>query len=39
MLHKQWFPVVPNSYLDEDLLLGTDDLSRAPLLGMETKIS
>ncbi len=29
-VHKQWFPVVPNSYLDADLLLGTDVLSRAP---------
>ncbi len=29
-VHKQWFPVVPNSYLDADLLLGTDLLSRAP---------
>ncbi len=29
-IHKQWFPVVPNSYLDADLLLGTDVLSRAP---------
>ncbi len=38
-VHKQWFPVVPNSYLDADLLLGTDVLSRAHLLGMETKIS
>ncbi len=27
---KQWFPVVPNSYLDADLLLGTDVLSRTP---------
>ncbi len=27
---KQWFPVVPNSYLDADLLIGTDVLSRAP---------
>ncbi len=27
-VHKQWFPVVPNSYLDADLLLGTDVLSR-----------
>ncbi len=30
-VHKQWFPVVPNSYLDADLLLGTDVLSRAPI--------
>ncbi len=29
-VHKQWFPVVPNSYLDADLLLGTDVLSRTP---------
>ncbi len=29
-VHKQWFPVVPNSYLDADQLLGTDVLSRAP---------
>ncbi len=29
-VHKQWFPVVQNSYLDADLLLGTDVLSRAP---------
>ncbi len=29
-IHKQWFPVVPNSYMDVDLLLGTDVLSRAP---------
>ncbi len=29
-VHKQWFPVVPNSYLDADLLLGTAVLSRAP---------
>ncbi len=28
-VHKQWFPVVPNSYPDADLLLGTDVLSRA----------
>ncbi len=27
--HKQWFAVVPNSYLDADLLLDTDVLSRA----------
>ncbi len=31
-VHKQWFPVVPNSYLDADLLLGTDVLSRAPFI-------
>ncbi len=29
-VRKQWFPVVPNSYLDADLLLGTDVLSRTP---------
>ncbi len=29
-VHKQWFPVVPNSYLDANLLLSTDVLSRAP---------
>ncbi len=29
-VHKQWFPVVPNSYLDADLLLGADVLSRTP---------
>ncbi len=29
-IHKQWFPVVPNSYLDAELLLGTDVLSRTP---------
>ncbi len=29
-VHKQWSPVVPNSYLDADPLLGTDVLSRAP---------
>ncbi len=29
-VHKQWFPVVPNSYLDADLLLRTDVLSRTP---------
>ncbi len=29
-IHKQWLPVVPNSYLDADLWLGTDVLSRAP---------
>ncbi len=29
-VHKQWFPVVPNSYLDADLLLGTNVLSKAP---------
>ncbi len=29
-VHKQWFLVVPNSYLDADLLLGADVLSRAP---------
>ncbi len=29
-VHKQLFPVVPNSYLDADLLLGTDVLSRTP---------
>ncbi len=29
-VHKQWFPVVPNSYLDADLLLGTDIVSRTP---------
>ncbi len=29
-IHKQWFPVVPNSYLYADLLLGTDVLSRTP---------
>ncbi len=29
-VHKQWFSVVPNSYLDADLLLGTDVLSRVP---------
>ncbi len=29
-IHKQWFPVLPNSYLDADLLLGPDVLSRAP---------
>ncbi len=28
-VHKQWFPVVPNNYLDADLLLGTGVLSRA----------
>ncbi len=27
-VHKQWFPVVPNSYLYAGLLLGTDVLSR-----------
>ncbi len=29
-IQKQWFPVVPNSYLDADLLLGTNVLSRTP---------
>ncbi len=29
-IHKQWCPVVPNSYLDADVLLGTDILSQAP---------
>ncbi len=29
-VHKQWFPVVPNSYLDADLLLGIDVISRTP---------
>lgn len=29
-VHKQWFPVVPNGYLDADLLLGADVLARAP---------
>ncbi len=29
-VHKQWFPAVPNSYLDAYLLLGTDVLSRTP---------
>ncbi len=29
-VHKEWFQVVPNSYLDADLLLGTDVLSRTP---------
>ena len=28
-VHKQWFPVVPNSYLG-DVLLGVDVLARAP---------
>lgn len=27
--HKQWCPVVPNSYLDADILLGTDLISQA----------
>ncbi len=34
-VHKQWFPVVPNSYLDADLMFYREH----PLLGMETKIS
>ncbi len=38
-VHKQWFPVVPNSYLDADLLLGTDVLSRTLFTWVETKIS
>ncbi len=25
-IHKQWFPVVPNSYLEEDLLLGNKNI-------------
>ncbi len=29
-VNKQWSPLVPNSYLDADLLLGTGVLSRAP---------
>ncbi len=29
-VNKQWSPLVPNSYLDADLLLGTDVLSRKP---------
>ncbi len=29
-VHKQWFSVVPNSYLDADLFLDTDVLSRTP---------
>ena len=29
-VHQQWFPVVPNSYLDADLLLGVDVLAKAP---------
>ncbi len=29
-VHKQWFPVFPNSCLAVDLLLGTDVLSRTP---------
>ncbi len=29
-IHKQGFPVVPNSYLNADLLLGTDVLLRTP---------
>ena len=28
--HEQWVPVVPNNYLDADLLLGTDLLHKAP---------
>ena len=28
-LHKKWCPVVPNSYLDADILLGTDLISQA----------
>ncbi len=29
-VHKQWSPVVPDSYLDADRLLGTDVLSSGP---------
>jgi len=29
--HKQWFPVVPDHYLNADLLLGCDVLGQAPL--------
>ncbi len=30
-MHKQWFPVVPDNYLDSDLLLGCDVLGQASL--------
>ncbi len=30
-MYKQWFPVVPDSYLDSDLLLGCDVLGQASL--------
>lgn len=29
--HKQWFPVVPDNYLNADLLLGCDVLGQAPV--------
>lgn len=29
-VHKQWGPAVPNSYLDAELLLGTDIIGKAP---------
>ncbi len=29
-VHKQWCPVVPNNYIDADVLLGMDILARAP---------
>ncbi len=29
---KQWFPVVPENYLSNDLLLGCDVFGQAPLI-------
>lgn len=29
-VHKQWCPVVPNNYIDADVLVGMDILARAP---------